>query len=250
MPVGEAELHAYADGQLADKRRAGVEAWLAVHPEDAVRVAAYRQLGKLSRAAYAPVLAEPVPPALAAVLLARPPSRLPRRAAIVAVFATVGLGAWVLFEPVHVPSAAAAELVRRAAIAHAVYAAEVQHPVEQQAGARTQLLAWLSERLNMKVEAPDLAAAGLSLMGGRLLPGEKAAAALLMYEGANGQRVTLYWGPEYRQAEETGLQFGRRDAPRVYYWLDEECGYAVASADLSQQELARVARMAHDQLEK
>jgi anti-sigma factor RsiW len=250
VPVGEAELHAYADGQLADARRHAVEAWLAAHPEDAARVAAYRQLGERWRAAYRPVLLEPMPPALAGVLLTRPPSRLPRRAAIVAVFAAVGLGAWALFEPEHVPSAAAAEMVRRAAAAHATYAADVHHPVEEQVDAKEQLLAWLSERLDMRVEAPDLAAAGLSLMGGRLLPGEKAAAALLMYDGASGQRVTLYWGPEYRQRQETGLQFGRRDPPRVYYWLDEECGYAVASADLSPQDLQRVARLAHDQLEK
>jgi len=250
LPVGEAELHAYVDGQLAHDRRAAVEAWLAAHSEDAERVSAYRLLAEQWRAAYEPVLAEPVPRALATVLLPRAVSRFPRRAAIVAALATAGLGAWALFEADHVPSSAAAEMVRRAAIAHAVYATEVEHPVETWAGAKAQLLAWLSERLSMKVDAPDLGAAGLSLMGGRLLPGDKAAAALLMYEGASGQRVTLYWGPEYRQAQETGLQFGRRDAPRVYYWLDDECGYAVASADLTQQDLQRVARLARDQLEK
>jgi anti-sigma factor RsiW len=250
VPVGEAELHAYVDNQLPDDRRAVVESWLAAHPEDAARVVAYRSLAEQWRAAYEPVLAEPMPRELAAVLLVRPRSRLPRRMAIAAGLAVLGLGARALFQPEHVPSAAAAEMVRRAAIAHAVYAAEIEHPVETRAGANAQLLTWLSERLNVKVEAPDLGAAGLSFIGGRLLPGEKAAAALLMYEGPNGQRVTLYWGPEFKQAQETGLQFARRDPPRVYYWLDEECGYAVASADLSQHDLQRVARLAHDQLEK
>jgi anti-sigma factor RsiW len=250
VPVGEAELHAYVDGQLPDDRRAAVEAWLAAHPEDAERVAAYGSLAQQWRAAYEPVLSEPMPRELAAVLLARPPSRLPRRAAIVAGLGVVALAAWVLFRPEHVPSAAAAEMVRRAAVAHAIYAAEVEHPVETRPGAKAQLLAWLSERLNMKVDAPDLGAVGLWFIGGRLLPGDKAAAALLMYEGQNGQRVTLYWGPEFRQARETGVQFARREPPRVYYWLDEECGYAVASADLSQHDLQRVARLAHDQLEK
>ena len=250
VPVGEAELQAYVDNQLPLDRRAVVEAWLAAHPEDAERVAAYRSLAEQWRAAYEPVLSEPMPRELVGVLLARPPSRLPRRVALVAGLGVVGLGAWALFPLDRVPSAAAAEMVRRAAVAHAVYAAEVEHPVETRPGADAQLLAWLSERLKMKVDAPDLGAVGLSFIGGRLLPGDKEAAALLMYEGQNGQRVTLYWGPEFKQAHETGLQFARREPPRVYYWLDEECGYAVASADLSPHELQLVARLAHDQLEK
>lgn len=31
-PIGEADLHAYADGQLGDARRAEVAAFLAAHP--------------------------------------------------------------------------------------------------------------------------------------------------------------------------------------------------------------------------
>lgn len=139
------------------------------------------------------------------------------------------------------------EIVHRAAMAHSVYAAEVQHPVE----ARGEALDWLSERLRMKVRAPDLRQSGFAFLGGRLLPGEAAAAALLMYERQNGQRVTLYWGPEFRQARETGLVYapGERGM-RVYYWLDEECGYALASAELSQAELLQLAERAHEQLEK
>ena len=129
------------------------------------------------------------------------------------------------------------------------YAAEVQHPVEPRA--RGELLDWLSERLRMKVQAPELHAAGLAFLGGRLLPGDAAAAALLMYEGQSGQRVTLYWGPEFRQARETGLLYASGErGMRVYYWLDDECGYALASAELSQEELHAVAKMAHEQLEK
>jgi anti-sigma factor RsiW len=37
---------------------------------------------------------------------------------------------------------------------------------------------------------------------------------------------------------------------RVYYWLDDECGYAVTSADLGEKELFRGAVMAYAQLEK
>jgi anti-sigma factor RsiW len=242
----EADLHAYVDARLDIARRAALESWLAARPAEAARVAAYRVLGERWRAAYAPVLEEAVPPRLLCAFEARLARRRPLLRAAVAVAAGVliALGVWRYLAP-----GPASDIVQRAAMAHAIYAAEVQHPVE--ARARGELLDWLSERLRMKVQAPDLHAAGLAFLGGRLLPGDAAAAALLMYEGQNGQRVTLYWGPEFRQARETGLLYASGErGMRVYYWLDDECGYALASAELSQEELHAVAKMAHEQLEK
>jgi anti-sigma factor RsiW len=37
---------------------------------------------------------------------------------------------------------------------------------------------------------------------------------------------------------------------RLYYWIDPECGYAVASAELGEPELLRLARIVYEQLEK
>ena len=92
---------------------------------------------------------------------------------------------------------------------------------------------------------------GLTFIGGRLLPGERSPAALLMYEAQSGRRITLYWGPEFRSEHETPLRYVRADnGTRVYYWIDEECGYAIASADLSKNELLVVAAMAYSRLEK
>jgi anti-sigma factor RsiW len=251
-PIGEAELQAYTDNRLPDECRRAVEAWLDSHPDDAARIAAYRVLGEQLRAAYAPVLEERVPAELLAVLHAKKPKRRWRLpAAIAAGCALMALGAWQISEhaPHYLPGNPAVEMVRRASLAHAVYAPEVNHPVE--ARSRDQLLQWLSERLQMKVQAPSLEAAGLAFIGGRLLPGERAPAALLMYEGANGQRVTLYWGPEFRRERETGLVHARADnGTRLYYWLDDECAYAIASAELDEKELLRIAKIAYAQLEK
>jgi anti-sigma factor RsiW len=246
LRVSDADLQAYVDGRAGAERRGAVEAWLAAHPDDAQAVAAYWLLGEQWREAYAAVLDEPVPPELLLALRKRPPRRMrfAHAMAALAAGALIALGVALYLWP-----AAPSEIVERAAMAHTVYAAEVLHPVEPRA--QSELLGWLSERLHMKVEAPDLRRAGFAFLGGRLLPGDKAAAALLMYERQNGQRVTLYWGPEFHQSRETDLRFalGERGT-RVYYWLDEECGYALASADLSQGELFVVALMAHEQLEK
>ncbi len=50
--VTEDELHAYVDGELPAERRGAVEAWLAAHPDDAARVAAWRSQAELIRARY------------------------------------------------------------------------------------------------------------------------------------------------------------------------------------------------------
>jgi anti-sigma factor RsiW len=250
--IAEADLQAYVDGRLALDRRAEVEDWLAGHAEDAARVAAYRRLGERCRAAYASVLDEPVPVSLLGAVQSRRRSvPFGLVAAVAAVLIVGASAAWHIAEPHHWPGSAAAEMVQRAAVAYVVYAADPGHPVEVGPSAKPELLAWLSRRLHMKLEAPDLDPAGLSLIGGRLLPGDTAPAALLMYEGQYGQRVTLYLGPEFRQRRETGLHYANAEhGTRVYYWLDDECGVAVASADLGQKALLRVALLAYAQLEK
>ena len=59
--VTDAELHAYVDGQLDNRQRRAVEAYLATHPEEAERVAHYQQLNSALRKLYEPVLNEPLP---------------------------------------------------------------------------------------------------------------------------------------------------------------------------------------------
>src|SRR5206468_10775685 len=113
--------------------------------------------------AYAPALEEPIPAALLWAVQRKPAWRgcFARAALAVAAGVLIALGVVRYFAPAPV-----SDIVHRAAIAHAVYAAEVLHPVE--AEARGELLAWLSERLQMKVVAPDLHKAGFAFLGGRL----------------------------------------------------------------------------------
>ena len=55
------------------------------------------------------------------------------------------------------------------------------HPVEVGADDEQHLVNWLSKRLGVKVRAPKLDDAGMSLVGGRLLPGENGPVAQFMY---------------------------------------------------------------------
>ena len=252
-PVTEAELQAYADGRLDAERRTALEAWLAARPEEAERVAAYRRLAQEVRAAYDNMLREPVPERLHKA--ASPPLSWRRLAAVMAWIAIgiacgVPAGWYARPERTVVQSAPdGAVLARRAAVAHAVYSPEVRHPVEVGADDEQHLLAWLSKRLGAKLRAPKLDDVGMSLVGGRLLPGDSGPVALFMYQSQNGRRLTLYVRTEMARNRETAFRYARENNVGVFYWIDREMGYALASADLSKDELLRLANLVYKQLE-
>lgn len=147
-------------------------------------------------------------------------------------------------------SGAVRELARRAALAHAIYAPEVRHPVEVAASEKAHLGAWLSKRLEAEVRPPDLAGGGFALLGGRLLPAEGLSgpaslpAAQFMYENANGRRVTLYVRNTRVQHRGTPGRHLRMRGVRILHWSDGRLEYALASADVSESELRALAQEA------
>ena len=251
--ITEADLQAYADGHLSGERRAAVEAWLAARPEEAERVAAYRRLAHEVRAAYEAMLSEPIPPRLARAAAPRLPwRRIAAAAGWVVLGIAVGAPAGWQLRPERtvtqvIPDASL--MARRAAIAHATYSPEVRHPVEVGADEEQHLVAWLSKRLGVKVRAPKLDEAGMSLVGGRLLPGDNGPVAQFMYQSQNGRRLTLYVRTEAARNRETAFRYARENNVAVFYWIDREVGYALASADLSKDELLRLANLVYKKLE-
>ncbi|HET9735345.1 MAG TPA: anti-sigma factor [Burkholderiales bacterium] len=251
--VSEIEIQAWADGRLEASRRAEVEAWLAVHAEEAERATAYRSLNEALRAHYEPVLQESVPSRL--VRTARRGTRV-RVFAKAAVWAVLGIavgavGGWqlrALQAPAPVAQPEAPVIARRAALAHATYAPEVRHPVEVGADQEQHLVAWLSKRLGSPVRAPKLDGEGMALVGGRLLPGETGPVAQFMYQCARGRRVTLYVRTEAPDHRETAFRYARENNVRVFYWIDRTFGYALSSADLERDELLKLANAAYRQL--
>jgi anti-sigma factor RsiW len=252
-PITESELQAYADGRLDAVRGAAVEAWLAARPDQAERIEEYHRIAEELRAAYDPVLDEPVPERLMRAL--RAPARWPRYAAVAAWFALGiaigGLAGWQLHEtPAGVAPAAdvGAVMARRAAIAHATYSPEVRHPVEVGADQEAHLVAWLSKRLGAPLRAPKLEAVGYSLVGGRLLPGDNGPVAHFMYQCKQGTRVTLYVRTEALGNRETAFRYATEGNVRVFYWVDRKLGYALSSADISKDDLFKVANAVYQQL--
>ena len=253
--ISEAQLHAMADGVLQEEQRAAVDAHLRAHPQDAARVAAWREQNRQLRALFDPMLDQAVPPALRQA--AAPPAAnyawyrpaMQAAAAIVLLIAG-GAGGWLLRGGDSVTaSASPISLARSAAIAHAVYTPEVRHPVEVGVEQEAHLVQWLSKRLGSKLQPPALSPLGYHLIGGRLLPGDgDGPVAQFMYEEGTGKRLTLYVARERAGKQETAFRYTQEKDLGVFYWIDGQMGYAL-SARLPKAELGKIADAVYAQLE-
>jgi anti-sigma factor RsiW len=117
-------------------------------------------------------------------------------------------------------------LIARALDAHVVYAADQRHPIEVPATERDHLNTWLSRRIQHQIEAPHLAGAGYSLLGGRLLSDRGKPAALFMYQDAAGKRLTVFV-VQTEEREETGSQHIVREDLRAVSWSEGPLTLAV-----------------------
>jgi len=247
--VSEDELNAYVDGELPADRHGAVEAWLASHPDDAAKVAAWRKQAELIRARYGAVADE------------RPPQRfnvrrLTRRrygaigaavAAVVAAFLVGGVAGWVARGIEAPPSSDLSRFTTDALDAYRLYVVEVRHPVEVPGDQRPHLVEWLSKRVGTPLRAPELDKMGLKLVGGRLLPGPTGATAFFMYENASGERFTLYCG--HTTDQETALRYTVGEQNAAYYWVDRNLAY-VLSGPAERDRLHDIAQAAYDQIDR
>ncbi len=277
----QATLSAWLDGELDATTRSQVDAWLRDHPEETAQVRLWAADRDALRARFDPVLDEPIPPALlqavqapGATLLAAANQARWRRVAVVAgLLLTGGLaGGWVgtsmsRGEPVGLAALplpwSDGSKVRnggwqhRAAVAHAVYAPEVRHPVEvnvaqgsaaEQRAQEEHLARWLSKRLDMPVQLYDLRAQGFELVGGRLLPDAAGPSAQLMYQNRGGQRVTLYLRKPEAGAS-TAFRFQRDGDLNLFYWVEDGYGCALVGK-LPREQLLALAEAVYKQAEE
>ena len=252
-PVPEADIHAYVDGRLPAEGCAGVEAAMLRDPELAARVASLRAQNAALRDALDPVLAEPIPAHLlaAAVPLASRATRLRRSLApALGLAATlvvgVGLG-WLLRDALIERAGTPTSFARQAAFAHALYAADVNRPVEIWAAEEKRLVNWLTKRLGFEVHAPDLNSVGYALVGGRLVAGNEKPTALFMYENADKKRLSLQVRKQTAGPSETAFRYAEENGVSVFYWIDDACGYAL-SGNVDRAQLLKIAHVVYGQL--
>jgi anti-sigma factor RsiW len=244
--IGEDDLQAHIDNQLPAPRCQAVQDYLARHPEEGRRIAAYRRQKEAMREALAGTLTEPLPPRLTiAGILAerRRPKWTPWLVAASIVLALgIGAAGGVLVGGLEAPDRtqrAMALLEQEALASHQVYAADKRHPVEVPGTEAPHLAEWLSNRLSRTVALPDLSTLGYHLIGGRLLATERgSAAALLMYDNDNGERITVLLRPMAQDLHAPIAKI-RQDQVGGQAWIAKGLGIAVV-AGLPETDLSPV----------
>lgn len=243
--ISDEDLNRWVDGQVEASRRGEFETYLAQHPAEADRVGVLTEMNSNLRVLYDVELAEPVP----ARFLSRPSMKVARARAIAlaaGLFAVGVISGW-LVRGAAITPVQALNLPRQAAIAHAVYAPEVRHPVEVEAKEEEHLVRWLSKRLGTDLKSPKLSALGYELVGGRLLSGPNGPVAHFMFQDARGTRLTLYISTQRNEPRETAFRFSQEERVSVFYWIDGKNGYAL-SGEIGREQLLVIANAVYQQL--
>ena len=131
--------------------------------------------------------------------------------------------------------------------AYKVYVVEVRHPVEVPGSEEAHLTQWLSKRVGYQLRIPNLESMGLKLVGGRLLPGPRGAAAFFMYEGKSGERFTLY--STRSEGPNSALRYNADGAVGALYWAESDVAYVV-NGEANRDRLHKVAETVYAQLER
>jgi anti-sigma factor RsiW len=213
---------AYVDGELDASTAQKVEALLASDPHALQRVEMFRETAVMLRAAcddrfYA--VKRPVP--------ARGRSWRQRRyvwaavASLAALVAAFGGGAtWGSREP-----SAHAELIDEVAGYHKFHSREKRHLVEVPADQIEEMTAWMGGHLGRAIDVPDLRAAGLHFVGGRMFVVNNRPVAELMYTRDRGLPVGICL--TRMDGDPAPLSIEQHGAERVASWITGGYAYVV-----------------------
>jgi anti-sigma factor RsiW len=225
------DFHAYVDGVLDNEARANVEQYLATDPKTAARVSAWQADTVALRRALTAKVEEPIPYALLSHRL-RPTRRDDgwRRYAIAASITAAfvsGTGAGWLGRGS--PEAhGLASLGQQAAVAQQVFAYAPQ-ALAQMNGQPALRVGLDASNPGRAIAAPDLRAAGYTLLGGRLVPTRQGSAALFVYRRKDNLRI----GVMVRRMIGIDTDAAMRQVPVEgaigYAWSRRGIGFSVVS---------------------
>lgn len=199
LPIDDALLMAYVDGELDPVTRRRVDELLEQNAAVRDRVAMFRRSGDLLRSAFSEAECTPPPERLVARTkqILKPSLRLwQARWAFPVAASIAGLVIGNLAVPKNFGIGQSASskldhLLEEVREYHGVFARETEHVVEVPAARRDHIEAWLGNRVHYPFSVPDLTARSLSFLGARLVAIGGGVVAQLMYVDRNGEHIAL-----------------------------------------------------------
>lgn len=223
LPIDDLELHAYVDNQLDPESRQRLEQILAQTPALAQKVERLRHEQRRLRAALAgsasPLFNDPLEPRrIRHTLRRRRWQRQAQTAVLLMLMVSTVWFDWLSPTSEHgLPMDDAVQAYRVFANADTVPDIRFQQASD--------IPVWLNSRLASPPELPNFAVQGIKPVLGRWLVTEAGPAALVLYQDAQGQPLTLYIRPPGQRMKTAGE---RHDGALVTrYWPDQSYHYAL-----------------------
>ena len=238
------DLHAYVDGQLSPEHITQFENYLQNHPELIEEISNYRHINKMLQATGNLFPADNSENVVQLPTHTKPRKqffRLPIAAAVPWIIFGLLIG-WTSHGLSSVDSTNFVQFAEKTSATYSVYSPEKLHPVEVSSNDSEHLSAWLSNRMDMEFQIPDLDDLGFTLVGGRLMVGDASPAAMLMYEDNQGQRVILYVRNDLDAIRKTKMKYiHNNNKANVVAWSDGTVSFGFAG-NFSEQELRPAAQ--------
>ena len=172
--IHEIDLLAYADGLLGmdPGRKAEVEAYLQKHPKVAVRVRDYTEQNDEIRRLYSPILAEPVPERLQAILANRPRrlvGQVARAALAASLLLAAGFTGWWIGKSGQPDPWQGQDFVAQALTTYVRPSPASDSIPDLALQGANQPFDWLAQQLTMPLQPPDLTPQGFRLIDKHLM---------------------------------------------------------------------------------
>lgn len=245
--IDERDLHAYVDGLLDDHHAHKVEKYLNRHPEKATEMEDYIEYNKLLSKAYEHATVEPVPQRLLSVLnrsVINVWSAVGKVAAVLVLCALSAGGGWLgAYQSGGVISKEDG-MVRN--FLHQV-ALNTKPPFEAMpvqkldinAGTQTDPLNWLTQKVALEMQAPNLTKVGYTLERRRLVTRGSQEFVELKYTKSSGDAIKLYMKTRWEK-EAPIIEFAQKEDVSIAYWQEGPLVYALSGA-LDHNRAAKIA---------
>lgn len=242
MSISDDLLVAYIDGELPAAKRKEVKAFLAANPDQAMRVAQWQENDLALKQAFSLEEgdAAKIQPPIAHNDNQRL-KQLTRYALAACLFLAIGFGGG--FGLSRLQFGDEKYQLRVAAWAneaHEIFAVDANRPGEFDQDSADVATGWLKKRVGIDVSIPNLESNQLKFVGARLVGQGGRPAALMTYETASAERVSVFVQGHSEKLAEVGYWFFPTEDKTTCVWLNENIAFSV-TGDMTDEQLKAIA---------